>query len=142
MNGILKKINTLSNKIKREIDKKLSKYGITFIQARFILFISKSQGDIYQKDLLNHFEIRKSSITSILQLMERDGLIVRESNNSDYRFKKIILTDKALSLSNVIRSIIYDFENQVLSTFSADEKKLLLMFLSKTDLAIENLSKE
>lgn len=54
--------------------------------------------DIFQRDLETRFSIRRSTASKILQLMERKGLIERQSVDYDARLKKLVLTPKALEL--------------------------------------------
>lgn len=54
--------------------------------------------DIFQRDFEEHFSIRRSTATKMLQLMEKNGLITRESVESDARLKKIVMTEKAMDI--------------------------------------------
>ena len=47
--------------------------------------------DVYQKDIENAFSIARSTVTSILKLMEKKNYITRESVESDARLKKLVL---------------------------------------------------
>lgn len=49
--------------------------------------------EIYQKTMEMEFHMPKSTITSILQAMEKSGYITREGVAHDARLKKILLTD-------------------------------------------------
>ena len=51
--------------------------------------------DLYQKDIEEEFQVRKSTATGMLQLMEKKGFIYRESAKQDGRLKRIVPTDKA-----------------------------------------------
>lgn len=53
---------------------------------------------IYQKDIESHFGIRRSSVSGLLTLMEKNGLIERKAVNSDARLKRIVMTDKGRAL--------------------------------------------
>lgn len=44
--------------------------------------------DIYQKNLEEEFQVRKSTVSGILKLMEKNGFIYRESVKEDARLKK------------------------------------------------------
>ena len=44
------------------------------------------------------FDIRRSTVTNILQGMEKQELIIRKSVNNDARLKMILLTDKAKNI--------------------------------------------
>ena len=93
-------VKTLANMLRRQVDKLESNRGIdgvTSTQGRVIGFIVSKKGkDVFQRDLEEEFSVRRSTATSILQLMERNGFIRREAVDYDARLKKLILTEKAL----------------------------------------------
>ena len=60
---------------------------------RYIL-MSTLHRDVYQKDIEEEFQIRKSTATGILKLMEKHGFIRRESAQQDARLKRIVPTKK------------------------------------------------
>ena len=60
----------------------------------YILLQSMSR-DIYQKDVEAEFQIRRSTATGILQLLEKNGFILRKAEDRDARLKKIVPTEKA-----------------------------------------------
>ena len=45
--------------------------------------------DIYQKNLEEEFQVRKSTVSGILKLIEKNGFIYRESVKEDARLKRI-----------------------------------------------------
>lgn len=65
-------------------------------------FYGNKDRDIFQRDLEQEFDIRRSTASNILSLMEKNGLIKRESVPYDARLKKITLTDKAIEIQNKI----------------------------------------
>lgn len=69
----------------------------TPMQGRIIKYLSENadKGDFFQRDLEQYFSIRRSTATGILNLMERDGLLRRESVGYDARLKKLVLTETA-----------------------------------------------
>ena len=90
----------LSHQIKRQDYSFESEKDLTVVQRhvlRFILLESLHR-DLYQKDVEEAFQIRRSTATGILQLMERNGYIRRESVARDARLKKIVPTQKAETL--------------------------------------------
>lgn len=70
----------------------------TPMQGRVIkyLYENADRGDLFQRDLEQYFSIRRSTATGILNLMERDGLVRRESVGYDARLKKLVLTPRAV----------------------------------------------
>ena len=61
-------------------------------------FYENRNKDIFQRDFETRFSIRRSTATNMLKLMEKNGLICRVSVESDARLKKIVLTEKAITI--------------------------------------------
>ena len=103
-------VKTLANMLRRQVDKlELCRGfdGITSTQGRVIGFIiSKDGEDVFQRDLEEEFFIRRSTATNILQLMERNGFIIRQPVDYDARLKKLVLTEKAVALHKQIEKNI------------------------------------
>ena len=75
---------------------------------KFIL-LETIHRDLYQKDIEEEFQIRKPTVTGILQLMEKNGYIYRECAKQDARLKRILPTEKAESLRQpILHSIVED----------------------------------
>ncbi len=95
-------IRTLSILIKRYIDSSATKQymdNLTGTHGWVIAYLYENRDhDVYQRDLEIRFSIRRSTATGILQLMEKNGLIVREPVASDARLKRLVLTQKALDI--------------------------------------------
>ena len=64
-------------------------------QGYIIKYLSDNKDiDIYQKDIEKRFKVRRSTVTSAINRMEKGGLVVRESVERDNRLKRIKLTEK------------------------------------------------
>lgn len=60
------------------------------------MFLARNRGrEIYQHTIEQKFCITRSTASRVLALMEKKGLIARESVEHDARCKRIVLTDKA-----------------------------------------------
>ena len=87
----------------KKINRRLVAYGaalgiddVTIMNGWIIGYLYKNQDrDVYQKDLETEFQITRSTVTSILKLMEKKGYIERVSVEKDARLKKLVLTEKA-----------------------------------------------
>ena len=51
-----------------------------------------SDTPVFQRDIEREFSITRSTVTNILQLMERKGYITRRSVEQDARLKQLVLT--------------------------------------------------
>ena len=74
------------------------------------LIIHEKQGDIFQKDLENVFQMRRSTATGILQLMEQHGIIRREPVEHDGRLKRLVLTEQARAMDEYITERMQQME--------------------------------
>ena len=94
-------IHMLSHQLKRRnIQEELMDEGLTGSQRHIMKFIllRTLHTDVYQKDIEEEFRIRKSTVTGILKLLEKNGFIRRESVPQDARLKRIVPTARAESL--------------------------------------------
>lgn len=130
-----RKIKVLSNQIRRKFEKNLVDAGIEVpsAQGMIIGFIYKesSKRDIFQKDIEEEFDIRRSSVTNILQLMDKNGYIKRISVAEDARLKKIILTEKGLEIQEVIKKGLEVTESSLRAVYSEEELEQLFYLLDK-----------
>ena len=87
--------------------------------------------DVFQRDIEKAFSISRSSVTVTLQLMEKNGLIRRESVAQDARLKRIVLTQKARDLHRQIEADILAFESNLARGISEEEQEVFLHVAKK-----------
>ena len=116
-------VKELANLLKRYTFGSLKpESDVTMMQGWIIGFLcSNSDRDMFQKDIEQRFEIRRSTATSMLQLMEKNGYITRHSVDYDARLKKICITEKAKLLHKSILDRIEATEKQMLTGISNEE---------------------
>ncbi|MGN0597982.1 MAG: MarR family winged helix-turn-helix transcriptional regulator [Ruminiclostridium sp.] len=120
------KINTISHLIKRGMDMKNESANIpelTRSQVWVIKYLSEEckNVDIYQRDLEKAFNIRRSTATGMLQLMEKKGLIRRLPVPHDARMKKLVLTDYAIQISERMEKNIDTMEETLRKGITEEE---------------------
>ena len=128
-----KYVHMLSRQLKMKLDSVIAKYGITGTQAGIIMFIyhkSKNR-DIFAKDIEEEFEIKGASVAGILQLMEKKELVTRLPVDNDARFKKLVLTEKAISLKNAMEHDFNEVEKNMKNGISKDEINIFLFLIKK-----------
>ena len=65
---------------------------LTGMHGYLIRYLYENRGrDVFQRDIEKAFSISRSTVTVTLQLMEKNGLICRESVAQDARLKRIVL---------------------------------------------------
>ena len=129
-------IHILSNQMKRRnAAEPMEDDGLTTMQKHVLKFLllETLHKVVYQKDIEEEFQIRKSTATGMLQLLEKNGFIVRESEKKDARLKRIIPTKKAEALRPSILAHIRQSETQLTTDISEADvltcKKVLYQML-------------
>lgn len=115
-------IQVLSHQMKRKscVNSMINDDGLTTMQKHVLKFLllETLHKVVYQKDIEEEFQIRKSTATGMLQLLEKNGFIVRESEKKDARLKRIIPTKKAEALRPSILAHIRQSETQLTTDIS------------------------
>lgn len=138
-NTLGKCVHILSRQLKREMDFRLTKYGITGVQSAMIAFIyeESKKKDVFAKDIEKNFDIRRASIAGMLQNMEKNGLIKRETIENDARLRRIVLTDKALEVRKKLEKGIENVEKQATLGLTKDEVKMYKELTRKMSINLE-----
>lgn len=128
-----KKINIFAHRMHRKIDNEAAKYGITGTQARILGFILREsvKRDIFQKDIEEYLDIRRSSVTSVLQLMEKNECIERISVAEDARLKKIVITEKGFEIDRNVYEYIMQLEKSLHDELSEDEIRTFVNLIDR-----------
>lgn len=119
-------IHMMSHQMKRNsvgIASEIHNDDLTIMQKHVLKFVllESVHRDLYQKDIEEEFQIRKSTVTGILQLMEKHGYIRRESVEKDARLKRIVPTQKAEELRPSILGHIQKTEILLMNGISEED---------------------
>ena len=128
-----KAIVTLSHQINRKMQVMNDDYKITGTQGRILHYIAveSEKRQVFQKDVEEEFNIRRSTATEILKLLEKKQLILKESVESDGRLKKLTLTEKAKEFQNHMCNKIEQIEQELSDRLTKEEHVQLLHLLEK-----------
>ncbi len=103
------RIKSLNNQIRRYFERTAileNDANLTGMQYGILGFLAEqsSKTDVYQKDIEAEFNIRRSTASGMLKLLEKEGFIIRENDSEDTRLKRIIMSDRAKELNKVARA--------------------------------------
>lgn len=113
--------------------------NLTISQAYVIDFICNEgkNKDVFQKDLESVFDLKRSSISLMLNNMEKSGLIERMLVKEDGRLKKIVLTEKSIKIYEKISDAIDLIENKLSENITEEEVKVFQNVLNKIRNSLE-----
>ncbi len=98
-----------------------------------------SSSDVFQRDLENEFQVRRSTMSKALSLLELKGYIQREAVESDRRLRKIVLTEKAELVADKLKFSRSALEQKLTHSISKEELEQFRSTLEKIKL---NLTQE
>ncbi|WP_082440311.1 MarR family winged helix-turn-helix transcriptional regulator [Bifidobacterium aesculapii] len=111
--------------------------------ARIIMFLACNRDeDIYQHTIERKFCISRSTASRVLALMEKKGLIVRESVAHDARLKRIRLTAKADAIVADLVANGDRVEQRLVEGFTDAEKATLMDYVLRMRANIDAAQRE
>lgn len=117
---------SIENHVSKVIDRDLSPS-----QIRIIMYLAHNKKPIYQKNIETELGLKTSSISLAISDMEKNGYVIRNTSNSDCRYKEIILTKKAVLLSNHICKLVEGYFDDIFKDISNDELMMITQVFNK-----------
>lgn len=146
-NRVLYQIKSLEKMIARsffyDMDKKINEKELTSIptptQMQIIEYVLEHhKEDIYQRDLEQILNLRRATVSGVLQTMEKNGLLERVTHSLDARTKKIILNEKAKAIFSQNERKMREIEQIIIQNISRDD---LAIFSKVLNTMKENLKR-
>lgn len=114
----------------REFERSLGDLGLTPGAFGLLMLIRANPG-ITQMDLANAFGIDKSTLTPVLNRLERSGLVRREQLAHDRRYNALYFEPAREEFFSRARARVRDFEQSVADRLSRDEQAELVRLIGK-----------
>ena len=120
----------------RVIENSMADLGLTSIQSRmlgYLYFQLQNGKQVFQKELEEEFRIRKSSVTSVIQMLEKKGLVRRAGVTGDARRKELMLTEQGIAVQETVMERLDALEGLVNEALSPKEKQIWLSCIRKIE---------
>ena len=118
-------IKVLSNAVSRKFETNLRQNDLdaaTANHGRIMGYLRlNADKSVYQRDIEREFNISRSTVTNILQLMEKKGYIERVCDENDIRLRRLILTDAGYRIDKKILNCLEATEEQIVSGISESD---------------------
>lgn len=141
-NSVLKDIKIFHQLVINSIGvKDMPKYpSVTTTQIQIMEYIiSRPKKCALQKEFEKVLGLSRATVSSVLITMEKNGLIVRITDNNDTRTKKIVLSNNAQRVFNSSKEKIKKIEDICLKDITEKDLSIFINVLSKMT---ENLKEE
>lgn len=117
-------LTTAQHKVFQEISRRLEPFDVTPIQYGVMHCLWKGEKTT-PKEIASELKLENSTISGILDRMEKKGLLNRHVSIEDRRFIEVVLTDKGKSLEEPILKVIDDANHDILASIPEKEQELL-----------------
>lgn len=126
-------INRISNRLQRFSPDTQNKLGIGQAQANILRFLllETAKRSIYQVDIEKEFGLRPPTVTETLKSLEKKDLIRRIPDENDGRKKKIIITEKTLSMDDGVKCQVEKSEKVLLQGITKEEQEQFMKTAGK-----------
>ncbi len=123
-----------ANLLKKRADAFFKGFGLTDVQFNVMMLLqhhSGSEGGLSQAQLSDMMLVNRANITSLVDRMEKGGLVVRASHSKDRRFNIIKLTGKGAKLFARVEPHYIEQIRQVMSGAGRSELRKVMTILEK-----------
>lgn len=139
-------VKMLSNLIKREVGRMImeawdDEATVNHCHIIGYLYCNRNR-DVFQRELETEFNIRRSTVTQTVQLMEKNGILERIPAENDARQKKLLLTAKGMEMQKKGMQCISDFESRLMEGISAEEEAQFFAVVEKLTGNLRKMAEE
>ncbi len=143
---ILYEIKTLEKLINRNMVASKTvdfKEALTSTQIQILDYLLRQQTEeIFQRDLESILNLRRATVSGVLQTMEKNHLIYRVMDENDKRIKKIVLNPMARKMVLIRKEKIEEFEQKIVEGVNTEELQVFQQVLKKMQKNVLEYSKE
>ena len=97
---------------------------------------------VYQKNIEEVFRISRATATNTLQVMEKNGLIIRRVQDQDARLKRIFMTEEACREHMQMEKHMEKLDAYMLAGMSSEEEEQFLTLLDRVRDNLERMNRE
>lgn len=135
------KLAIINRAIRKRMDEKASKMGLTSVQMRVLgavsLLEAEGETEIHQNDLERIEHVTHPAMTTMMQRLEHKGFIRCVPSQQDRRYKKITSTEKSAGMYKVIFQQDDEVLEELCRGFSDEQRQQLFTLI---DRMLENVA--
>lgn len=117
-------LTTAQHKVFQEMSTRLDPFDVTPVQYG-VMYCLWEGGKNKPKEIAAELQLENSTISGVLERMEKKGLIERRVSKEDRRFIEVVLTDKGEALREPILGTVEDVNRDVMSVIPEKEREEL-----------------
>lgn len=125
------KINRVQKALFKFIEKELrEKLGVTPIQLGVLFYLRENNGCLL-KDISQELDQNNSAVTTLVERMEKNGLLLKQVSKTDGRAFQVFSTQKGTEIAERGLPVIREFNSTLTNDISETELNTIHDFLDK-----------
>jgi MarR family transcriptional regulator for hemolysin len=122
---------------RREIDIDLRTFGLTDATWRPIYYLSFSATAMRQTDLARSLSLEAPSLVRLLDVLEKRGYVVRETDEEDRRSKLVSITDEGRQVAALVSRVADEVTARLTAAISDQELDECGRVLDRVEQAVQ-----
>lgn len=123
-------LNLAQRSLMKSIDREMhEKIGVSATQIAALFYLMENDG-CQLVDLSRELLQNKSAITTLVERMEKNGLLQKIPSQSDKRASQLFVTTKGRELGTSALPFVTDYNRVLAEGFSEDELEIVARFLN------------
>lgn len=123
-------LTTAQRRVFQALSARLEPYDVTPVQYGVLYYLWET--DIHTpREIADKLQLENSTISGVLERMEKKDLIERQVSKKDRRYIEVVLTDKGASLKDNVLRTVEQFNDDVMVVLSPEEQDTLKKSLEK-----------
>ncbi len=109
-------------KIDRNLSSRLEGHGVSIPQS-FILLVLHEENGMTLKEIGNRTFIDSSSMTVLVDKLEKDGLVGRQLDSQDRRAIRVFITPAGGQVADQLKQVAYQFNSELYDLLGEGNQK-------------------
>ncbi len=130
---LLDDLSRVQRKMRALFDARVKERGLTLPRARALMILGRGS-QLNQRELADELDIETPTLVRLLDGMEKQGFIERQSVEGDRRAKQIVMTPHGASMAGEVLDLARSLRADVLADIStADMTATVKVFATMSD---------
>lgn len=128
---VASRLMATSSKLGLAAEIHFSKFGLSTGRYRLLADLEDNGGKELPSQLAEHLDVTRATVTGLIGILKRDGLVSRESSAEDGRQKLVTLTEKGRSKLIEMAPEHFDWLESIVSLLTIEERTVFLNLLGR-----------
>lgn len=129
-------ISSTARKIQKTLEYKVSCGDLSFTQGATLLVI-KFKKEVYQNEIASSLYLESASLVTVIDGLEKLGLVERKDLAEDRRKYKIVLTPKGVQVSEEVYNQLKKLNAVIKKQMTSEEYFIFCQTLSKVEACLD-----